>query len=160
MSKCGIFLGLFTVFLTMGGVFVETMAEESPLVKNVTLNQAQVAYLKGIEEATFRGFQKLLDPATGLPVDIASIEQGDVAVFPENAYYSKTSPTNIGLGFIYLILARDRGYLSEEEAYRSALRMMDTLEMLETYEGFLFNWYHLSGEKGKVPAVTLDRFVS
>ncbi|MDD5225914.1 MAG: glucoamylase family protein [Candidatus Omnitrophica bacterium] len=134
---------------------MKAAAEES-----VALNQSQLTFLKGIETATFRGFQKLLDPATDLPVDIASVAQGDVSVHPENAYYSKTSPTNISLGFIYLILARDRGYLSEEEAYQSALRMMATLEKLETHKGFLFNWYHLSGEKGEVPAVTLDRFVS
>ena len=160
MRKRESFLVLFIVFLITGGVSMKAGAEESAVVKPATLNQNQLAYLKGIEAATFRGFKKLLDPATDLPVDIASITQGDVSVHPENAYYSKTSPTNIGLGFIYLILARDRGYLSEDEAYQSALRMMDALEKLKTHEGFLFNWYHLSGEKGKIPEVTLDHFVS
>ncbi|MFH0985786.1 MAG: glucoamylase family protein [Candidatus Omnitrophota bacterium] len=160
MGKRKSFWVLFLVFLAAGGVSMEAGAEESAPVKQPVLSQDQLIYLKGIEEATFRGFKKLIDPATDLPVDIASIAQGDVLVLPENAYYSKTSPTNIGLGFIYLILARDRGYLPAEEAYQSALRMMDTLEKLETHEGFLFNWYHLSGEKGKVPMVMLDRFVS
>ena len=139
---------------------MESVAGQSAVMKPAVLSRDQFVYLKNIEATTFRGFKKLLDPATGLPVDIASIAQGDVTVHPENAYYSKTSPTNIGLGFIYLVLARDRGYLSEDEAYQSGLRMMDTLEKLETHEGFLFNWYHLSGEVGKVPGVTLDRFVS
>ena len=97
---------------------MKAVAEESAVVKQVALNQNQLTYLKRIEESTFRGFKKLLDPATDLPVDIASISQGDVSVLPGNAYYSKTSPTNIGLGFIYLILARDRGYLPEEDALR------------------------------------------
>ena len=160
MGKRKSFLVLFIVFLVTGGVSMKAVGEESAVVKQAALNQNQLTYLKRIEESTFRGFKKLLDPATDLPVDIASISQGDVSVLPGNAYYSKTSPTNIGLGFIYLILARDRGYLPEEEAYQSAMRMMGTLEKLETHEGFLFNWYHLSGEKGEVPAVTLDRFVS
>lgn len=155
-----IYFFLSSVFLVIGDVSMKAVAENSTVVKQAVLAQKDLAYLKGIEEATFRGFKKFLDPATGLPVDIASIAQDDVILHPENPYYSKTSPTNIGLGFIYLVLARDRGYVSEGEAYQSALRMMDTLEKLETHEGFLFNWYYLTGKKGEVPAVTLDRFVS
>jgi len=160
MRKQRSFFTLFILFLVAAGISMKAVAGEPVVIKPAALSQQQLTYLKGIETATFRGFKKLLDPATGLPVDVASIAQGDVSVHPENAYYSKTSPTNIGLGFIYLILARDRGYMSEDEAYQSGLRMMDTLEKLETHEGFLFNWYYLSGEEKKVPVVTLDRFVS
>lgn len=160
MRKARIFQALFMALLAVAGVSMRAGAEEAGAVKQATLDPAQIAFLKGIEAATFCGFKKLLDPATGLPVDIASIARGEVLILPENANFSKTSPTNIGLGFVYLILARDRGFLSREEASAAALRMMDTLEKLETHEGFLFNWYRLSGERGKVPAVTLDRFVS
>jgi len=38
--------------------------------------------------------------------------------------------------------------------------MMETLEQLETHEGFLYNWYYLSGRGKKPPEVTLNRFVS
>ena len=154
--KRGSLWALWIVCFITGGLSVKAVAEE-PLK---ALDQKQLAFLKDVETATFRGFGKLLDPATDLPVDIASVAKGDVRVFPEKTDFNKTSPTNIGLGFIYRILARDRGYLSGKESYQSALRMMDTLEKLETHEGFLFNWYYLSGQKGKVPEVTLDRFVS
>ena len=75
MGKRKSFLALFIVFLGTGGLSMKADAEES-----VILNQKQLAYLKGIEEATFRGFKKLLDPVTNLPVDIASIAEGDVSV--------------------------------------------------------------------------------
>lgn len=125
-----------------------------------SLSRNDLTYLKRLEKATFSGFGKLLDRATGLPVDIASVSGGDVLILHDDTDYSKTSPTNIGLGFLYLVLARDRGYLSETQAYKHALRMMETLERLETHEGFLYNWYYLSGRNKKRPKVTLNRFVS
>ncbi|MBI4358350.1 MAG: hypothetical protein HY584_03540 [Candidatus Omnitrophica bacterium] len=141
------------IVIAVGGFQMQGIAQEP-------LGQDELRYLKKIEEATFSGFEKLLDPATGLPVDIASVAAGDVSILPNNADYNKTSPTNIGLGFLYLILARDRGYLSQENAYQHALHMMDTLERLETYEGFLYNWYYLSNQDKKIPEVTLNRFIS
>jgi len=124
------------------------------------LNQHELQYVKRLEEATFAGFKKMFDPATGFPVDIASVAEGDVFILPDNPDYSKTSPTNIGLGFLYLVLARDRGYLSEKNAYEHALRMMNSLERLEKYEGFLYNWYYLTGQSKRIPEVTLNRFIS
>ncbi|MBI3312842.1 MAG: hypothetical protein HYZ83_01215 [Candidatus Omnitrophica bacterium] len=138
----------------MKAVAYEFLKEEHALTRE------DIEYLKRIEKATFLGVEKLFDPATGLPVDIASIAQGNVLILPENTYYSKTSPTNIGLGFLYLILAKERRHWPESQAYEYALRMMNTLEKLETHEGFLYNWYYLSGKEGTIPQVTLDRFVS
>ncbi len=80
-----------------------------------SLNQNELTYLKRLEKATFSGFEKLFDRTTGLPVDIASVSGGDVLILQDDTNYSKTSPTNIGLGFLYLVLARDRGYLSQKK---------------------------------------------
>ncbi len=120
----------------------------------------EISYLERIENATFRGFEQFFDEATRLPVDIAALRDGHAVKQPENVHYSKTSPTNIGLGFLYLVLSRDRGYLSEQEATRRAVAMMDTLEKLQTHHGFLYNWYHLTGEKRNIPQPMQDRFVS
>jgi hypothetical protein len=152
-------LVLFAIFLTLGGFMVKGIQGEG-LAKEPALTPEEIGYLERIEKATFRGFEKLIDRATGLPVDIASVNSGEVVKLPKNPYYSKTSPTNIGLGFLYLALAKERGCLAEIEAYERALQMMDTLEKLEAHEGFLYNWYYLSGEKSKVPQVTQDRFIS
>jgi len=117
-------------------------------------------YLKQIEKATFKGFQSFFDEASSLPVDIVSISDGTPKQIPEEINYSKTSPTNIGLGFLYQVLARDRGYKTEEESYRDALAMMKTLIKLETKEGFLYNWYYLTGKKEEIPQVVNGRFIS
>ena len=124
------------------------------------VSEEDIIYLNVIEKATFDGFSALIDPVTEFPVDIASIEDGDLERNPKDPYLSKTSPTNIALGFLYLLLAYERGYLSWVKAYERALRMFGMLRILETFEGFHYNWYYLSGEIGKVPEVTLNRFVS
>ncbi len=150
---------LSILFLVIGAFQIKGMAQEG-LKDGYALDRKEIEYLKRVEKATFSGFEKLFDQATWFPVDIASVAHADVLILSENTYYSKTSPTNIGLGFLYLILAKERGYLSEKQAYARALRMMDMLEQLETHEGFLYNWYYLSGKDGRIPQVTLDRFVS
>lgn len=132
---------------------------QMPVLAKDVLNQNELAYLKRTEKATFTGFGKFFDPVTALPVDIASVAGGDAVILPKDTNFSKTSPTNIGLGFLYLVLARDRGYLREKNAYTRALAMMETLEKLETHQGFLFNWYYISG-RNEIPKVTLNRFVS
>lgn len=124
------------------------------------LHYEYLVYLRKIEKATFAGFSKLLDPATNLPADIASIAKGSVRRTPADEYRSKTSPTNIALGLLFVILASERGYFSRREAYENALRMFGAVELLETCFGFNYNWYHLSGKSGKVPEVTYNRFVS
>ncbi len=132
----------------------------SSKAEGTSLTPQEISYLQRVEKATFRGFEQFFDEATGLPADIAALRDGHAVKQPKNANYSKTSPTNIGLGFLYLVLSRDRGYLSEQEATRRALAMMDTLEKLQTYQGFLYNWYQLTGEKGEIPQPMQDRFVS
>jgi len=147
------------LFLT-GGVEMSTVFAEGSAAEKMNLNIEDLDYLKRIEKSTFRGFGKLIDPATQFPVDIASISTGDVVIDYKNQYFNKTSPTNIGLGFLYLVLAKERAELSQKDAYKRALQMMDTLEKLETHEGFLFNWYYLDGRKNSVPRVSQDRFIS
>ena len=128
--------------------------------QEMRLSSDDMAYLKAVEKATFTGFEKLFDKTSGLPVDIASVESGNVRRAISDRYRNKTSPTNIGLGFLYLVLAKDRGYIVAEEAYVRAIGMISAMESLETCNGFLYNWYYLPGEKEIPPKVILNRFVS
>ena len=124
------------------------------------LSKGDLNYLKGIQIATFQGFDKLIDPITGFPIDIVSIQSGDVTKDYRNIYRSKTSPTNIGLGFLFLVAARDLSFYPQDECLKQVHLMMDTLIKLEAYQGFVFNWYALSGKANEVPVVSLNRYVS
>mgnify|MGYP000004324178 CR=1 FL=1 len=129
--------------------------------ENKTRGEASVdtAYLKRVERATFQGFKALTDPVTGFALDIAPVSQGKVLRLKRSTKYSKTSPLHIALSFLYVILARDLGYMDAETARRQAFNMMETVEGLETHENFLYSWYYLPGEEDKWPRVTTNRFV-
>ena len=52
-----------------------------------------------------------------------------------------TNVTNIGLYLIDIVAARELGLIGPEEARARLDRTLDTLERLETYHGFFFNYY-------------------
>lgn len=143
--------GMFLSFASSAGV---------PGLKAESLSEIKPAYLRRIEQATLKGFAALIDPASGLPVDIGVIEQGRLLRKPEDANMSKTSPTNIGLGLLYFIVCRDRGLCDEAAAEHGVRAILSSLEELETHQGFWFNWYLLTGIPGKKPEPVLNRFLS
>ncbi len=124
------------------------------------ISEEDKIYLNVIEKAAFEGFAKLIDPVTEFPVDIASVTGGNLEWDYKNPYRSKTSPTNIALGFLYVLLACERGFISWVKTYEHALRMFGMLRLLETFEGFHYNWYYLNGKSETVPVVTYNRFIS
>lgn len=56
----------------------------------------------------------------------------------------KTSPTNIGLGLMASLTARDMGYIGIIEASNDISRTITTIEKLEKWNGHLLNWYDTS----------------
>ncbi|HTL46556.1 MAG TPA: glucoamylase family protein [Verrucomicrobiae bacterium] len=123
------------------------------------ISETDASYLKLIEAAAFQGFERMVDPATGLPVDVAAVAQGGLVQRPRDTVFSKTSPGHIALRLFQLVLSKERGYLTESETYDRAFLILDTLESMETYEGFLYNWYTLSEDPHRSLRVTLNRFV-
>jgi hypothetical protein len=125
-----------------------------------SISPADQVYLEEIEQDTLKGVLKLMDPSTGWLVDIASIASGDVKKNYSNADFSKTSPTNIGLGMAAILAAMERGKVSEASARASIERMILTLESVERHQGFFYNWYGLTGREGQTPRRTLNHFIS
>jgi hypothetical protein len=83
---------------------------------------------------TWRSFELMTDPGTGLPSDNVS-EDG------ERSRY--TSPTNIGTYLWSTIAARDLGIIKRGEAYERMKRALETVARLERHEpsGQFYNWY-------------------
>jgi cyclic beta-1,2-glucan synthetase len=53
----------------------------------------------------------------------------------------RTSPTNIGMGLLATLAARDLGFISTDEVLTRVDGTLTTLEGLERHEGHFFNWY-------------------
>lgn len=117
--------------------------------QSVRLDEVELAFLHAQAQSAFAGMQALIVAQSGLPIDIGEIVEGGVI-----PYDFKTSPTNIGLWIASAIAARDRGYLTEEEAAGAVRVGISSLERMEVYEGFYYNWYDLSEQtQSSIPPV-------
>lgn len=60
---------------------------------------------------------------------------------PVHAVAHRTSPTNIGLGLLATLAARDFGLIDGETLYHRINGMISTMEQLQKWNGHLYNWY-------------------
>jgi len=90
--------------------------------------------LRGYATDTWRSFDMMLSPATGLPSDNVSAEG-------VRARY--TSPTNIATYLWSTIAARDLGVITPAQALARIDRTLTTVASLERHErsGQFYNWY-------------------
>jgi cyclic beta-1,2-glucan synthetase len=92
-------------------------------------------FLHTLARKTWRYFDDLVGEETHwLPPD-----NSQLSLHIEVA--QRTSPTNIGLWLTSALAAHDLGYLSTDELLRRSANTMETIGLLERYEGHLLNWY-------------------
>jgi hypothetical protein len=95
------------------------------------------ATLMEYAEDTWRSFEAMVEPSTGLVADNIA---GDLDPATRSAY---TSPTNIG-GYLWsTVVARDLRIIDRQEAYERMSQTLDTVAQLERHEdsGMFYNWY-------------------
>jgi hypothetical protein len=97
-------------------------------------------FLLHLAHDTWKGLDALSDREYGLPFDHVRFKSASVAV--EDAEIGDyTSPTNIGLRLMSITAAHELGFLSEEDALQRLETTLLTLDHLQTYRGFFFNYY-------------------
>jgi len=96
---------------------------------------ADRVYLHEVARKTWGYFEAFGGPEDHfLPPD-------NVQIGAERTVAHRTSPTNIGLGLLATLAARDLGFIEEPELVRRIDETLTTVEQLERFEGHLFNWY-------------------
>ena len=110
------------------------------LVDEAALPSTDAAFASRLARDTWRGLDALSDRTNGLPMDTVHFVDGSLAV-PRARIGDYTSGTNIGLRLITIVAARDLHLIAPTEAVEKIRRVLDTLGHLETYNGFLFNFY-------------------
>jgi len=105
-----------------------------------TLPQGGQALLTRIARDLWRGIDAMTDRENGLPVDNILIRpDGPAAQAVRVGDY--TNVTNIGLYILSVVAAQDLDLITRETAISRLSRLLDTLESLETYHGFFYNYY-------------------
>jgi hypothetical protein len=113
----------------------------APLVDGKTLPADEREFLSRIARDTWRGLDALTDKLHGLPLDRVHFGNGsvDLSVSKIGDY---TSVTNIGFHFLAVAAAHELGFITREQAVERLAVTLATLESLETYRGFYFNYYN------------------
>lgn len=113
---------------------------ETALVNGAVLPDDDRAFLRRVAQDTWRGLYALSDHENGLPLDFVRFGDGTVDV--DQSYMGDyTSPTNIGMQMAAITAAMDLGFIDQAEAQRQAGQILSTLEKLQTYKGFFYNYY-------------------
>ena len=110
------------------------------LADTAALPSADHTFALRVARDTWRGLDALSDRENGLPIDNVRFDNGSVAV-PPARIGDYTSGTNIAMRLVALVAAHELQLVSEAEAVEKIRRLLDTLGQLETYRGFLFNFY-------------------
>jgi hypothetical protein len=111
------------------------------LIDGKTLPADEREFLRHIAQDTWRGLDALTDKLHGLPLDRVHFGNGsvDLSVSKIGDY---TSVTNIGFHFLAVVAAHELGFITREQALERLAATFATLEVLETYRGFYFNYYN------------------
>ena len=97
----------------------------------------QKAVLKGYLKDTWKSFEAMAVPGTGLPADNIG---GDLSAGSRSGF---TSPTNMGAYLWSTVAARDTGLIGKREAFARMSQTIDSIGKLEKHEpsGMFYNWY-------------------
>ncbi|MGB9670573.1 MAG: glucoamylase family protein [Halothiobacillaceae bacterium] len=108
-----------------------------PLVRRESLPTDNQALLMRVARDTWRGLDGLRDKPSGLPFDTVTVNpHGGPPLVGDY-----TNITNIGLYLMSVVAARDLGFITPKAAEARLRQIVATLEKLETYQGFFFNYY-------------------
>ncbi len=109
----------------------------APLVHRESLPLDDRELLEHVARDTWRGLDGLRDRPSGLPFDTVTVHPRGGP--PEVGDY--TNVTNIGLYLMSVVAARDLGLITPKQAETRLTRVVKTLESLETFKGFFYNYY-------------------
>ena len=112
---------------------------ERVLADRASLPGTEAELVRRLARDTWRGIIGLSDRENALPVDNVYFSGPSPKTDARVGDY--TSPSNIGLHLIAIVAARDLQLISADEATARVQRILDTLQQLETFHGFFFNFY-------------------
>ncbi len=108
---------------------------EQPYRQPLYMTDFMREQLKRLASATWLFFDTVVTEVDHhLPPDNVQIE-------PNKGISHRTSPTNVGLYLISLLVAEKLGFLPPDDMAARMALTLDTLEQLSKWEGHFYNWY-------------------
>ena len=111
-----------------------------PLVDRDSLPRTDREFVARLARDTWRGLEALTDRDNHLPID--NVRFGGASVSQAEARVGDyTNVTSVGLRLIALVAASELELVPRAEAARRVRELLATLDGLETYRGFFYNYY-------------------
>lgn len=102
---------------------------------SVRVSEKDANELGRIARKTWRYFEEFAN------ADNNALSPDNFQQDPYRGIATRTSPTNIGLGMMSVLAARDLGYIGTLEMIESISKTITTIEKLQKWNGHLYNWY-------------------
>ena len=100
-------------------------------------------FLMEVAKDTWKYFDKIVDKEYQLPLDnIGFSEESTISDKTQVGDY--TNITNVGLYLMCLVGGYDFGFITKEEAIKRINGTLDSLEKIEKYNGFPYNYYDIT----------------
>lgn len=115
--------------------FVAYWVSQAGYEDTKVLSEEDKVELRLLCRKTWRYFEEFMGPSENyLPPDNYQEE-------PDNGVAHRTSPTNIGLGLMAVLTARDFGFISTVSMIERLEHMFSSMDKLDTWKGHFYNWY-------------------
>ena len=114
---------------------------EQLVIEPAALPENDKDFLLRLAKDTWRGIDGLTDKIHGLPLDRVSFAKEGVD--PKTSLIGDyTNITNIGVYLVAITAAMDLNLINRKEALQRIKVTLNTLDHLENYRGFFFNYYN------------------
>ena len=138
-------VALFVFAIWILSPFVAYFVSKEQIHVKEPLDNKNKQYLRRISRKTWRYFEEFANKKNNY------LAPDNFQENPPNGIAYRTSPTNIGLGMLASLTARDMGYIGTHELLRMISNTTDTIEKMDKWNGHLYNWYDTRTLKPLIP---------
>lgn len=131
----GLFFGFIIFIIWCLAPFIAYDISKDHNPEKEKLKKEDLAELRKITRKTWRYFEEFANANNNY------LAPDNFQEDPPRGIAYRTSPTNIGLGLLATLSARDMGYLGIKETIDAISRTITTIEKMEKWNGHLYNWY-------------------
>ncbi|MBC7959084.1 MAG: glycosyl transferase, partial [Vallitaleaceae bacterium] len=130
-------LGFSLIFLILWGIapFVAYYISKNKDTIKEVLSAEELKDLRQTARKTWRYFEEFANEKNN------HLAPDNYQEEPYRGIAYRTSPTNIGLGLMATLTARDFGYIGLEEMVNKLDKTLITIEKMDKWHGHLYNWY-------------------
>jgi cellobiose phosphorylase len=128
-------LSLSMLVIWIAAPFIAYTISKDVKSEKIIMSSENKNELRRIARKTWRYFEEFANRKNNyLPPDNYQED-------PPRGIANRTSPTNIGLGLLAILSARDMGYIGIVEATDLTSKALLSIEKMEKWNGHLYNWY-------------------